>query len=308
MTRFLGLAWVVALSTAFSSGVATASLIAYDPFLSGSNLAAGEYVAATNIGAATQGAFALGWAGTVGGPDGLNVPHVGNTSNFQANAVGENSTAVTYEAGGRLNWLGVGGNPFTRFQNRQLSTAAASTSSSEWWFSIMVNRLNWTTAQNTFVTGGFVDASLNGLSIGYDNSGLAGGVTVGTPDLVLRAAGVNHILTPDVPANDNQFVVVQLLTNTAPMSPDTVNVWIDPPSQPLGSPSVTFTTINVTDSLTPFIQSRYVSTGPAGAAFFDEIRLATTSDGLGVLIPEPTSLVAAGIAFAGLFCLRRRGC
>lgn len=312
MIRIFGLASVVAVSTAFSSGVATAALIAYDPFLSGPNRAAGEYTAGTSIGVVTQGAFALGFVDNLPADVPANGPtkaFSGNTSNYQGNATGENSTAVTYEAGGRVQWIGASGNPFTRGQNRDLKPYTGGT---EFWTSIMVNRLDWTAAQNTFVAGGFVETTMNnGLAIGYDNSGLPGGGTAGTPDLIFRALGANYVLLADAPANDNQFVVMQLLVNTTPGSNDTVNIWVDPPSATLGAPTTTFTTLNISDSMNPFGRFRFASTGAAGVAFFDEIRLGTTAADLGVIapeIPEPCGLFSAALALAGLFCLRRRGC
>ena len=91
-----------------STNAGATSLLAQDPFLSGDNRAAGEYSPGVDV--RTQGAAASGWLGT-SGIDGFGVPHAGTTANFQPNATGENSAAVSYEQGGRLQWLGVGDFP-----------------------------------------------------------------------------------------------------------------------------------------------------------------------------------------------------
>jgi hypothetical protein len=282
----------------FSGGLVSelqADLIAYDPFLSGSNRAAGEYTAGTDM--RTMGAAAIGWAGT-GGIDGFGVAHAGTTGNFQANATGENSAAVSYEAGGRMQWLGVGNTPADRNLTRQLNPTA---SSSEWWFSIQTNRLAWAnSATNTFVVGGFANATGNGLQIGYDATGAA---DTTNPNLVIRSGGTNTFLSSTV-ANDNQYVLVRLDINTA--GNDLISVWVDPTSvENLGAASVTINNQNVSDSLTPFTQSRYQSPGQSGVVFFDEIRLATSFTSI-TAVPEPSSVILGSLAIVGIACFRRR--
>jgi hypothetical protein len=272
-----------------------ADLIAYDPFLSGSNRAAGEYTAGTDM--RTMGAAAIGWAGT-GGIDGFGLSHAGTTANFQANAIGENSAAVSYEAGGRMQWLAVGNTPADRNLTRQLNPTV---SGSEWWFSIHTNRLAWAnSATNTFVVGGFANATGNGLQVGYDASGAADATN---PNLVLRSGGTNTFLATTV-ANDNQYVLIRLDVNTA--GNDTISVWVDPNSvENLGAANVIINNQNVSDSLVPFTQSRYQSPGQSGAVFFDEIRLATTFGSI-TAIPEPSSIAFVSIAIAFGFLYRRR--
>lgn len=285
-----GLAGLSVLVGGLMSASAGAALVAYDPFLSGSNRAAGEYTPATDM--RSMGAAALGWVGTQN-IDGFGVPHAGSTSNFQANALGEDAAAVSYEAGGRLQWLG-GPSVFDRNLTRQLNPTA---SSGEWWMSIMVNRLNWTTtttpASTNWAAGGFTDGSNNGIQFGYDD---ADGTT--TPDLIARVNGTNTVLEADTASSANYFLIAQLLVNTG--GDDTINIWTDPGSLNLGTPDQVITT-DLTNSLTPFTQSRYEAPGISGVTYFDEIRLATSFE---ALIPEPASMALVGLG--GLSALRRR--
>lgn len=283
-----------AVLTCLVGGSASATLVASDPFLSGGNRGAGEYTAGNDM--RTMGAAAQGWVGT-SGVDGFGVSHAGSTGNFQANATGEDSAAVGYEQGGRMQWLGVGNFPFNRNLSRQLNPTPSST---DWWFSIMVNRLGWagTPATNTYVVGGFTDAAGNGLQIGYDDSAGQDGI----PDLILRAGGTNNVLAADTASSDNQYVLVNLQIN--PSGNDTINVWTDPASvDPLGAADLTLTSINVSDALAPFTQSKYESPGQSGVVFFDEIRLGTTFEAV-TGVPEPASAAVMGLG--GLLLMRRR--
>ncbi|MFN3168209.1 MAG: PEP-CTERM sorting domain-containing protein [Phycisphaeraceae bacterium] len=256
-----------ALALAAGTTAAQATLIAYDPFLSGTDRAAGEYTPQVDM--RTMGAAATGWVGTQG-IDGFGVSHTGSTGNFQANDLGENNAAVDYEQGGRMQWIGVGNFPFDRNITRQLNPTP---SSSEWYFSIMVNRLGWADVDtHTYVVGGFTDANGSGLQVGYDETN-----DDFIPDLVLRMGGVNRTLAADVGSNDNQLVLVKLEINES--GNDTVSVWVDPASV-FDPADVVFTDTNVSDSLTPFTQSKYESPGQSGVAYFDEIRLATTFQAL----------------------------
>ncbi|MEM6330409.1 MAG: hypothetical protein AAF790_09180 [Planctomycetota bacterium] len=275
----------------------SAELVAYDPFLSGGNRGVGEYTPGVDVRA--QGTAALGWVGT-SGLDGFGIQHAGNTSNFVGNALGEDYFGVDYEQGGRLQWLGVGDFPFNRNITRQLNPTPAS---SEWWVSIMLNRLAWedAPASNTYVVGGFTDAGGNGLQIGYDD-GVSGD---GLPDLVLRSNSINTVLAADAPANDNQLVLVRLLVNAA--GDDVIEVWADPPSVSLlPAPTLVITDQNVTDSLTPFSQSRYESPGQSGVVYFDEVRLGTTFSAV-TGIPEPSGLLLSLAAGLPLAAWRRGG-
>ncbi|MEQ8835348.1 MAG: PEP-CTERM sorting domain-containing protein, partial [Lacipirellulaceae bacterium] len=227
------------------------------------------------------------------------IPHSGSTGNFQANALGEDSAAVAYEQGGRVQWLGVPNFPFDRNITRQLNPTP---SSSEWWMSIMVNRLNWGNdpANDTYVVGGFTDAGGNGLQVGYDNS--AG--QDANPDLVLRSNGINTVIAADTASSDNQYVLVKLEID--PVGNDTISVWADPSSvDPLGTADVIITDQDLTSSLAPFTQSKYESPGQSGAAFFDEIRLSTDFDSI-IQIPEPASLALLGVAFGLVGVSRKR--
>ncbi|MEO1495568.1 MAG: hypothetical protein AAFV43_00285 [Planctomycetota bacterium] len=273
---------------------ALANLIAYDPFLSGNIREVGEYTAGTDM--RTMGAAALGWAGT-GGIDGFGISHAGTTGNFQANAGGEDSAAVEYEQGGRMQWLGVGNFPFNRNLTRQLNPYV---STGTLWMSIMTNRLGWVQPPNadnvTYAVGGFVDAAGNGLQVGYDDT--AGD---GAPDLVLRVNGVNELLAADTVSSDNQLVIVRL--DIDPAGDETISAWADPATLALGAPDLTLTT-DITSSLSPFTQSKYESPGQSGVVFWDEIRLATTFESV-TGIPEPTAGVLALIAAAACGRVRR---
>ncbi|MEM8875013.1 MAG: PEP-CTERM sorting domain-containing protein [Planctomycetota bacterium] len=277
-------------------------LIANDPFLSGDSAGAGEYSVGVDV--RGEGAAALGWVGLSGQPDGFGVAYATptgslGTSNFQGNALGEDSAAVDYETGGRLQWIGVGNFPGDRTITRQLNPIP---SSPTYFMSIMVNRLNWagTPADNTFVVGGFTDANNNGLLVGYDDV-----LNDGTPELVFRStndpSGTSTILLPDAPSSDNQLVIVGLTINTA--GNDELSIFVDPADISAG-PSLTVSSINVTDSLTPFTQSLFSSPGQSGVVFFDELRLATDFASVAGVIPEPASIGLLGVAGLGL--LRRR--
>jgi len=270
-------------STEGGSGV----LQAVDPFLSGDSRAAGEYTSGVDV--RTQGAAAAGWVGT-SGIDGYGVAHTGTTANFQSNATGENNSAVTYEQGGRLQWIGVGDFPFDRKITRQLNPVPSST---EWWVSVMVNRLGWSSSSaNTFAVGGFTGASGSGLQVGYDDQ-LANDFT---PDLVVRLGGANRVIETDAPANSSRLVLMQLLVNTT--GNDTVSVWDNPSGvDPLGAADFVWNDVNVTDSLTPFTQSNYESPGQSGVAYFDEVRLATNL--AGVIAAGPTTPGSSIFAASG---------
>jgi hypothetical protein len=223
------------------------------------------------------------------------VAHAGSTSNFQPNSTGENSPAVSYEAGGRLQWLGAT-TTFDRQINRQLS---ATPSSTEWWFSIMVNRLSWANSTaNTFAVGGFIDGSGNGLQVGYDDQL----VNNFTPDLVVRLGGANRVIETDAPANSSRYVLIKLDINTS--GNDTVSVWNNPAvADPLGVADFVWNDVNVSDSLTPFTQSKYQSPGQSGVVYWDEIRLGTD---YASVVPEPSSIALVLMGAGGLLALRRR--
>jgi len=58
-------------------------------------------------------------------------------------------------------------------------------------------------------------------------------------------------------------------------------VWNNPASvDPPGPADFIWNDVNVSDSLTPFTQSKYQSPGQSGEAFFDELRLATNLTGI----------------------------
>ena len=301
----LGLASLVACGTmlqpahaqpAFWSGL-DPNLVAYDPFLSGGDRGAGEYSAGVDM--RTMGAAAFGWVGT-GTPsiDGFGVAHSGNTSNFQGNSTGEDAAVVGYEQGGRMQWIGAP-SAFDRNITRQLN---AIPSSSEWWMSIQLNRLGagWA-GQNasTYVVGGFTDANGSGLQFGYDDT-----AADGDPDIILRTGGANTVLAADSASSANIYMLAQLLVN--PTGNDTLNIWVDPVTlDPAPLADFSLTTLNITDSLTPFTQSKYESPGVTGNVFFDEIRLGTTFEAV-TEIPEPTTLALMGLAGTALLARRRR--
>jgi hypothetical protein len=212
----------------------------------------------------------LGWEGTQG-IDGFGLAYAGSTANFRVNLLGENSAAVNYESpNGRLQWQGAG-SVFDRNITRQLNETVRSTESSEWWFTIMVNRLGWVgdPAFNTFAVGGFTDATGNGLQVGYGDEG-----GDGTPDLILRSNGINTVLLADAPSSDNQFVIVRL--DIDPAGNDTIAVWVDPDSVVTPpAPDITITDQDLFSTLNPFTQSKFESPGQSGSVFFDEIRLGT---------------------------------
>ncbi|MEM6333067.1 MAG: PEP-CTERM sorting domain-containing protein [Planctomycetota bacterium] len=271
-------------------------VVAYDPFLqaaSGPARGLGEYTTGGNI--AGQGAAAFGWVGT-SGVDGFGIGHAGSTSNFSANAGGEDSALVDYEQGGRLEWGGVGPFPFDRNLRRTLNPTP---SSSEWYMSIMVNRLGWAdSTSNTWAVGGFTDATNSGIQIGYDDQ-LNNDFT---PDLVARIGGQNFQIIADAPSSTSFYAIAKLTLNTS--GNDLVEVWVNQDPNALGAPDLSVNSVNVSDSLTPFTQSRYESPGQSGVTFFDEVLLATSLDGIANPVPEPASL--ALLAAAGLATLGRR--
>ncbi|MEM7681314.1 MAG: dockerin type I domain-containing protein [Planctomycetota bacterium] len=264
-------------------------VVAYDPFLieatPGSPLRGeGEYTPGSDI--RTQGAAAFGWAGTAG-VDGFGIAHSGTTSNYQPNDLGEDSAFVDFEQGGRMQWLGVANSPFDRNVTRQLSTDALAVASSEWYFGIQVNRLGWADpgdfptdgVDNTYAVGGFgIGGGTSGLYIGYDDQ--AGD---GLPDLVLRTEATgddnspltaSNLLVADTASSDNYYVLTRLTINES--GNDTIEVFVDQDPTALGAADATFTGLNISDSLSPFTESRYQAPGQSGSIFFDEVLLTTT--------------------------------
>jgi hypothetical protein len=195
------------------------------------------------------------------------------TANFQPNATGENNATATFERGGRLQWLGVPDFPADRTATRQLKPMPGS---SEWWISILVNRSGWTSsAANTYIVGGFTDSSGDGLQVGYDDQLTNDSV----PDLVVRVGGANRVIEVDAPANSSRWILIQLLVNES--GNDTVSIWNNPSAvDPLGPADIVWVDVNVSDSSSPFTQSKYESPGQSGVAYFDEVRLATSLDGI----------------------------
>jgi hypothetical protein len=274
---------------------ASASLVAFDPFLTGDNRIAGEYTPGNDM--RSMGAAAVGWVGT-SGLDGYGVAHSGSTGNFLANASDNGMPTIggIPSQPGRMQWIGVGNFPFNRNITRQLNPTP---SSSEWWMSLTLTRLSWTgaPADNTFIVGGFTDAGGNGLQLGYDDSAGQDGI----PDIVLRTGGVNYQIEADAPDSSTRYLLVKLDVNTS--GPDTVSIWNTPASVlSLGAADVVLN-VEVTGSLTPFTQSKYESPGQSGAAYFDEILLGTD---LTSIIPEPGSMALCLVGAGGLLALRRR--
>ncbi|MEN1678665.1 MAG: hypothetical protein AAGJ46_03680 [Planctomycetota bacterium] len=276
----------LALLAGLMAGPAQADLLVYDPFLSGDARGDGEYTAGEDM--RTMGAAALGFVGQPETPDGFGIPHAGTTSNFRANELGENSAAVDYEQGGRIQWIGAPNFPFNRELTRQFTPTVTGTQSDEWWFSIMVNRLSWPDAPDaadvTYVVGGVTDASGNGIQIGYDDE-----IGDGFPDLVLRSNGTNTVLTQDSVPNANQFIIVKLTIDTATDGNETIEVWNDPTTLAAlaDAPDLTISDQDLFDTESPFTQTKYESPAQSGVAFFDEIRLGTTQE---AVVPAPVVL------------------
>lgn len=294
VSKCLGLTFAVGM-TAPAFGV----LVANDPFLTGDNRAAGEYTVGVDV--RTQGAAAQGWVGT-SGIDGFGVPHAGSTSNYQVNATGNESASVDYESGGRLAWLGSAGSVFNRNITRQLNPIP---SSATYYYSTIVNRLGWANSDlNTYAVGGFTDGTQQGLQVGYDDSGTNTG---NIPDLVLRAGGQNFVILADAPSSTNQYVLTQLLINTA--GDDVINVFLNPTltteAALIGAATISITNVNVSDSLTPFTQSRYEAPAQAGVVYWDEVRLGTDFASV-TGVPEPASLVLLGLGGVAMLARRRR--
>lgn len=290
----LGLGVVVAAAMG-SGGSASAALLAHDPFLMGGNLALGQYTDGQDI--RSKNTVVTGFAAT---------GYAGTTANFQGSNTALATAAAIDEAGGSMKWLGVTSTtPFDRNVTRQLPSAVAATSSNQWWFSSIVSRTatGWGIAGQTYVVGGVTAADGNGLQIGFDNT-----AQDANPDLVLRLNGVNTVLAANIAANSSQYVVIGLQVNTS--GNDLISVWINPASLTAATPAdLTISTLNITDSLTPFTQSKYQSPAISGEAFFDEFRLGTTATavtGVALLIPEPASLALLGLGGLCLLAGRRQ--
>ena len=105
---------------------------------------------------------------------------------------------------------------------------------------------------------------------------------------------------------------------TPTLTNEVVSLWIDPTNvttqAAAGAAAVTNSTFNVTgmSAIRPFAGNTATITGANGNAVsgsFDEIRLGGTwaSVTSAAVVPEPATIVLAGLGFAGLFGLARRG-
>jgi hypothetical protein len=279
------------LSVTLVAGQARAVLVAADSFLTGTNRPAGQYGTGD---IRSSGTTVLGWPALS--------QYTGSTSNFLIETAFQNSPAVTYDTEGpqgQVSWNG-GTTVFNRNAVRALSPT---TTSSTWWFSIMVNRLNWTTTQNSFAVAGFTTDSSgsDGLQIGYSDA-----TSDGIPSLVLRSDNTLTTILDNAPSSTVQFVIAKLTLSTA--GTDSISIWRNPADvsseAALGATSIPVLNQEISNLLNPFTHSRFESPGVSGFVKFDEIRLATDFESL-VAIPEASSFLAVG-AVGMLFAAVRR--
>jgi hypothetical protein len=301
-------------------------LIASDSYATGSNQAAGQYVAGTSLSGQPGTLVTPGFTG--GYTHGL-----GATSNFQASATGLSYAADGADAStGSVHWIGVN-DTTTRSVARNLSTFNEGTTGTYWISQVMMN--SSTSAPTTtggFVLSGFANTTfpafgttsptLFGIYFGFsDSSG-----TANEADLVIRARGTAGGTTSadtvlvnganNATAGNTYLVVAQVNINYNG-SLDRVSYWVNPTD--LSSQAALTSTALASGSFDTlayqgaavgtgdFTRLNYTEQGWAGDAFFDEARLGTSLASIApTAVPEPSSVILLGAGSIAALVVRSR--
>lgn len=303
--------------------IAHGGLIAGDSYKIGTNPPAGEYQDATAL--KNQPATLVN-TGFVNGP----YASGSGTSNFTATNTGLSNVTVGSDATtGKVNWISAGADNLIRSNARNLSPTPSG--SGPFYISHLVNRGSIATAgdASAYVLTGFgnTTAPVNGVT-GGNLAGLFVGFaqtsdTNNFGNLVIRyrdtatanpnATSADAVLV-DGSTNStfgNTYLVVMKVDMNVSGGTDAVTWWLNPTN---GSSDATLSSSSAAtgsfdsfalQSAADFVRLNYSARNWTGTAFFDEPRLSDDLAGLGLAVPEPSSLGLI-VAAAGLALRRRR--
>jgi hypothetical protein len=304
---------------------ASASYIAGDSYQTGTNPAAGQYVAGMALD--TQ-PLSLVTPGFVNGPYGGG----SGTSNFISYATGLSYPPYTQGTNnGSVEWLGANDDGLVRSVARSFSAVPSSTT---YFFNILVSQDGTTTAStSSFVLAGFgnntvplLGATANevqGLYIGF-----SGEASTGTAaDLVIRYRNgmdttADQILVNGTTTNTAAVfdVVAELTVNTSGPANGTLSYWVNPTDYTSTSTMTALSSGTIqteayapaglpTDPINNFSRLTYTADNWTGVAKFSDAEFGTTlGDVVPSVVPAPSSIVMMGIgAVGGLgLAIRRR--
>jgi hypothetical protein len=321
---------------ATAAAAARAELIAYEPFLTGSNRANNEYGPPTGTAAQDDiRSFA------VSGGHGLdNGNWTGSTAGYGINATQYLDPNISYEQGGSLRWGGTSdATGFLRSVQRGLTTY---TPSDTYYLSAVVRRGAGASVDDALVgfTNGTIGTSQQGVFFGFEADR---GAASGSVSLVLKTgnvnlnpadpdgggpltpgpatATVNEVLTKTVTESGTTFdstfnrvytVVVKIAASES--GAETVTYWVDDDtrnvdwtSDATASGTARYTGSFVVESMSTLGAINtfgFFSPSSSGEAWFDELRFGTTMFDA-TAVPEPAGFVGVA-AVGGLLALRRR--
>jgi hypothetical protein len=300
-------------------------LIASDSYVTGTNPAAGQYVAGNGLKSQTglvNPGFVAGGYGSGSG-----------TSNFIASSTGLASTAdgASATGSGSVAWVGVPVDNTVRSVARTLSPFNEGTSGT-YFMSMLVSNTGNQTSTNGWVLSGFgnnvapvlgtTGGNLFGLYMGFaDDSG-----TPNEADLVLRyrnagaATSADQILVNGAnnsTAGQTYLVVAEVNINAIGGSTDVVNYWVNPADlnsvADMNATSIATGTLNTfafqgaATGTGDFNRLNYYTENWNGDATFDEQRLGTTLASIApTAVPEPSSMILLGAGSIAALAVRSR--
>jgi len=264
--------------------VATATLIAYDPF----NQSAGGSIAGTS--STAPGVWPTGsqsWS--IGG----------GSVNVSAGSLSLPAGVVGLSTDGNRAVLGNTGSQVSA--SRSLGTAYSSTSSL--WFSYLFTQSNTNNADGNNDGISLLNNGTSRIYFGSDGAG----------DFVIRAIAGQSVAAADAFANTNVGAAsgqtFQLVVNINPSTGYTM--WVNPTGfdngigVPTGGTSANLNSNLLQFSFDTILLGGDDPTNTSGSVTFDEFRMGTTA---AAVVPEPSTyaLTLAGAAYGGFLMWRRR--